>query len=335
MLKPLFLVKIFNFEYWPWWLVYFPLYPYAVYLAIKTRSVSFFTVVNPAIDSEGFYGEKKGDILSKIPFEYLPKNTFINQNTSFHQAENQLKQQQIEYPFIAKPNIGHRGNGVEKIENAEQLKLYHSTQTEDYLIQEFIDFDVELGVFYSRLPGQKLGVVSSVTQKEFLSVTGDGISTIEQLILKSTRARFQLETLKSKLGNGIIQILKKDEKRVLETIGNHCRGTKFLNVNHLKNEQLNLVFDKILADFEGFNYGRFDMKVKSITDLYQGKNIRVMELNGISSDPAHIFDPNYSFFTALKDIAWHWSRLADISIINIKNGYKPLSIKKLYKLYKN
>jgi phosphomannomutase len=65
----------------------------------------------------------------------------------------------------------------------------------------------------------------------------------------------------------MMDVLSLGENRLLEPIGNHCRGTKFVNANHLINNQLDEVFSKISEGFEGFYYGRFDMKVESIDDL--------------------------------------------------------------------
>ena len=118
------------------------------------------------------------------------------------------------------------------------------------------------------------------------------------------------------------QILGKGEKKLLEPIGNHCRGTVFLNEKNIDKEKLAIVCDEILKDFEGFNYGRFDMKVSSVSELYAGKGIQVLELNGVNADAAHIFDPNYSLFQAYSDVMWHWNRLSEISLANIKNGEK-------------
>ncbi|MCU0325473.1 MAG: hypothetical protein MUF45_09510 [Spirosomaceae bacterium] len=321
---PLSIIKIFNYEYWPWWVFYLPMAPYWLYLSLKTRSLTFFTAVNPGIEAGGFYGEKKMEILKNINPKYLPKTTFIHQNQEYEKAISLLNTSQIMLPFIAKPNIGERGTNVAKIESWEQFKAYHAATQEDYIVQEFITYPLEFGVLFSRLPNQQQGKVSSLTMKEFLTVVGDGKSTIRELIENSTRARFQLEVLESKLGEGMNEILPKDEKRLLEPIGNHCRGTKFINANHLINSKLDDIFSRIAENFDGFYYGRFDMKVASIEDLYRGENIRIMELNGVSSDPGHIYDPDYRLWNAYRDLRWHWKRSAEISIQNRKRGFLPL-----------
>ena len=231
--------------------------------------------------------------------------------------------------------MGERGTSVAKIHSETELReCITKLATADYLIQEFITYSIELGVLFSRLPNETVGKVSSLTLKEFLSVMGDGKSTIEELVLQNTRARFQLESLQKRLGKGMQEVLPLGENRLLEPIGNHCRGTKFVNANHLINNQLHDVFTEVAKGFDGFFYGRFDMKVSSIEDLYEGKNIRVMELNGVSSDPGHIYDPRYYLWQAYRDLMWHWKRAANISIVNQRNGVKPLPFSELWAIVK-
>ncbi len=334
MRLPLFLVKIFNYEYWSWWVFYLPMTPYWLFQAIRARSLTYFTAVNPGIEAGGFYGEHKSEILKYIPAEYLPVTIYVSPGLNFEELLSVLKSRNLHYPLIAKPNVGERGTSVEKILSETQLKAYHETIAAEYLIQEFVDYPIELGVLFSRMPGEKSGRVSSLTLKEFLTVTGDGKSTIETLVLNNTRARFQLNALRHRLGIGMNEVLPEGEKRVLEPIGNHCRGTKFVNANHLINERLHGVFSAIADSFDGFYYGRFDMKVTSIEDLYAGKNIRIMELNGVSSDPGHIYDPRYYLWQAYRDLAWHWNRVAEISMANQKKGISPLPLRKMIELIK-
>ncbi|MBP6410464.1 MAG: carboxypeptidase-like regulatory domain-containing protein [Pseudarcicella sp.] len=125
-----------------------------------------------------------------------------------------------------------------------------------------------------------------------------------------------------------------NETLTLEPIGNHCRGTAFLDNNFLINQQLNQVFDKIASTVRGFHYGRFDLKVKSIDDLYEGKNIKILELNGVWSEPAHIYDPNFKLWKAYKDLFWHWNTMSKISLLQSQKGIKTIPTKVLLKKVK-
>jgi hypothetical protein len=323
MKKPLWFIKIFNYEYWTWWVFYLPMLPYWLYQALRTRSFAFFSSANPFIEMGGFFGESKINILDHIPTEYKPQTLFFKSETPRTTLLNAITEAGLTFPLILKPNVGERGFEVERISNQTELEQYLHQNTTDLIVQEYVDYGIELGVLYNRLPGSPRGRVTSVTLKEFLSVTGDGHHTIAQLMEQNTRARFQLAAMHKRLGSGMQAVLPAGTVRLLEPIGNHCRGTKFLNANHLINEQLHAVFDRIAAHMPDFHYGRFDMRVRSYPDLYEGRYIRIMELNGASSEPGHIYDPHFGLWRAYRDLAQHWKILADICIEQRKRGVQP------------
>jgi RimK-like ATP-grasp domain len=328
--RPLWLIKLLNYEYWPWWAIYLPVLPYMLYQAWRNRSITYFTAVNPFIEMSGFFGESKTKMLDHVPDEYKPKTLFFEKN-DIEKIVQSLEKQGIGFPLIAKPDIGERGTNVAKISNETELNLYLNQNPTAIIIQEYIDFEIELGLFYYRLPSQPKGQITSMTLKEFLTVTGDGHSTIEALMQQSDRARFQIAATRSRLGDGAMQeVLPKNQKRLLEPIGNHCRGTRFIDVNHKITPQLNAVFDKIATQIDGFNYGRFDLKVKTWEDLYAGQNIKIVELNGVAAEPAHIYDSDHKLLIAYQQVAKHWRIMADIALEQQQRGIRPVSFAKTW-----
>ncbi len=313
-----------NFEYWNMWTFYLPLLPYFLYLGFKTRSIAFISAVNRFKGKEDFIGEDKFAMIDDLPKEYIPINILVESKTDFDKVKAILVENGLKFPMIAKPNSGERGFGVLKIENELQLENYFENSKFDVILQELITFEIELGVFFIKYEVNKTGKVTSVTLKEFLNVTGDGESTIETLMQQSDRARFQIEKFRNSKADLLKVVLPKGEKMILEPIGNHNKGTKFLNANYLINSQLDLVFDKISSKIEGFQYGRYDLKVASYDDLYAGKNIKIMEINGGFAEVTHIYNPNESIFKAYKDVMWHWNEGAKIAIQNQKKGIKSI-----------
>lgn len=331
MRLPLFVIKYIYYEYWPWWLFYVPMLPLWFYLSLRNLSFAYFSVTNPGIYLGGFFGESKKDIMALIDKAYMAQSVYIENDIDFEIVKSKILN--FTYPLIAKPDVGERGNDVEKIIDVTQLQRYHKKINAPYIIQEFITFDIELGILYSRMPNEEKGEVSSVTFKKFMCVSGDGVNTVQQLMEKSTRARFQIKRLLGEQNNLMHSIPLKGQNLLLEPIGNHCRGTEFVNYNHIINDDLHRVFDNICKPIQGFYYGRFDLKVKSIEDLYKGENIKIMELNGASSEPGHIYDKRFNLFNAYKDLSQHWIRLSNISRCNIRNGYKPVSFAIIVKTY--
>lgn len=291
-----------HHEYWPWWTLVAPVWPLWIANAFRLGKATWFTAVNPGIEDGGFLGESKFRIFEIIPKQYLPKTQFISTQVVLDSA----LVSQWSYPLIAKPDIGGRGRKIKIIHSFDELRTYHEEVGEDYLIQEIIESPLELGVFYARLPSQTKGQILSIASKAFLSVTGNGTSSIKELMRLDKRASDQI----TRLGNTINldRIPKFKEEVLLEPIGNHCKGTQFINENHRINAQMIASMDVLAHQMNGFYYGRFDIRVPSWEDLERGKNISILELNGLTSDPAHIFDSNYRlrdvFRTHFSHIGW-------------------------------
>lgn len=330
----LFWVKVFFYEYWPFWLFFLPLVPYWIYLAIRARSMTYFTAANPGIPHSGVFGESKSEILQKIDSRYLPKSSYFKSGSDWLHVSSTLTQTGIDFPFIIKPDVGERGSQVEKINNAEELRKYFERNTGSFIVQEYIHYPLELGVLYYRLPGSNKSGITSVVLKEFLSVTGDGKSTLLQLIMKNERAHLQLASLREKLKGELDYVLAPGEQKWLQPIGNHCKGTKFLSGQHLINAQLVKVFDEVVASINGFNFGRFDLRVSSIEDLMKGENIKVMELNGVTSEPGHIYDPKLNLLRAYLDTASNMKMMFRVSQQSRKLGADVTPISEMIQLIK-
>ncbi|MDX2304458.1 MAG: hypothetical protein NW226_16750 [Microscillaceae bacterium] len=314
------LTKIYKWEFWPFWFFYIPVYFYWLYLSLRAKSFFFFSAANPLMELGGFSNYSKYNVLKNIPPQYIPKTILISTYQEKRNIEAILAENQLSFPLIAKPDRGERGKGVTKVKNLEELKTYLFEAGKEVILQEFIEYPLEFGVMYYRLPNEKRGQVSSIVQKEFLSVVGDGNSTVQELVIKNQRSHLFLKHLQEKYPEVLHTVPAKDEKLILEPIGNHSRGTIFLNATHLVNEELIDVFDQISQQIKGFYFGRYDLKVKSLEDLYTGENIKIMELNGANSEPAHIYDPHMPILQAYRFLFSHWSNLYQISVKNHQNG---------------
>ncbi len=238
----------------------------------------------------------------------------------------------ISFPFILKPDAGERGWQVEKVGNEAELKDYLSRASYPLLLQEFIDLPAELGVLYFRYPGEEKGIINSVVMKKLLSVRGDGRSTLLRLIKRSYRARRQLKELQKKYFSQINDVIEDGKEMELVPVGNHCRGTMFLNGNYLINEKLVDVFDRLAKQQPEFYFGRFDIRVRSIGDLYEGRNIKILELNGANAEPNHIYDPDMPILHAYRDLFRHWKMLFRISVMNHKRGYPYVRLAEAIKI---
>lgn len=270
------------------------------------------------------FGESKYDVLKKVPVQYVPKTVFVARAANKCDVIKLMGERGLRFPVIFKPDLGERGFMVQRIYNESEIDLYLLKMKYPFLIQELVDLPLEFGVFYGRLPNHSHGKVTSVVMKEMLSVTGDGISTLQQLILNKERAKLQWEKLKEIHAARLHEVIRKEETIELVSIGNHCLGTKFLDGSHLINERLSKTFDEISQQIEGFYFGRFDLRCATLEDLYNG-NISVLELNGCGAEPAHIYQPGFSLFKAMGVLLNHWRHIFIIARENARRGtaYTP------------
>lgn len=319
--KPLF-IKLFHWEYWSFNVLYAPVYFYWLYLGCKARSAFFFNTSNPTIKNGGFLMESKKEIYDMMPTQYFPTTLFFKGGTMGRELLDGLAKATIAFPMIAKPDIGMRGLCVEKINTEAALLKYAAANKVDFLVQEFIPFENEVGIFYYRYPNETKGHISGIVGKEFLTVTGDGISTIEQLLHTDKRFILQLATLQKTHADMLCKILASGEKYLVVPYGNHSRGAMFLDFSHLADEKLTDTIDTICKEIPGFYFGRMDIRYNTWEELRNGENFSIIELNGAGSEPTHMYDPKHSVFHAWKEIVRHLAILFEIS----KQNHRTMKI---------
>ena len=330
----LYIHKLTHWEYWPFDVVYIPMYFVWFYYSAKARSFFFFNAANPRIKNAGFLMESKKEIYDIIPDQFIPQTLFFKAGTPAAAIIESVAASGISFPCIAKPDIGCKGRGVEKIHTAESLAAYAGKLKMDFLIQEYIAYPEEVGVFYCRIPGEQHGFITGIVAKEFLIVKGDGSSTLTQLIEKDPRHHFQLAALQKIYGAALDTVLEKGVLKNLVPFGNHARGAKFIDVSHWADEAFTKSFDEVCRQIPEFYYGRLDVMYSNLEDLKAGKNFSIIELNGAGSEPTHIYDPGHSLFFAWKEIARHFKLLCTISVLNHKMGHRYLTVKEGMHMFK-
>ena len=330
----LFFHKLFRWEYWPFGIVYIPVYFLWTYYSIRARSLFFFNACNPTIKNGGFMMESKMKIYELIPQHYYPKTALITNQTSFETVCTTVEDQAFSFPFIVKPDIGLRGSAVQKVESLAMLKTYVEKADFDYLLQELIPYQNEIGIFYVRFPNEKTGRITGIVAKEFMVIEGDGIHSIEELILENPRYAFQLRSLQKEYGSKLQEIPTFGSKINLVPIGNHARGAKFIDKTSWATPALNNLLNEICLQIDGVYFGRIDLMYHSIEDLEKGQNYAIVELNGAASEPTHIYDPSHSLFFAWKELFRHITYMYQISIMNHQKGFLYLSYKTGMQEYK-
>lgn len=314
------------------WVVYMPVSLYYVYLSLRARSFFFFSASNPSIENGGMFFESKWLIFKQIPIDLFPATIFVSPADSIDLIYSNMVNANISFPIIAKPDRGERGWLVKKIYNISELKQYKEALHITFLIQSYVDYPVELSVFYYRHPSRNKGIITSLTLKKLLTITGDGSSTIKGLIFRNDRAFLQYKHLKQFSKLDFEMILEKDKILEIVPYGNHALGAMFLDYNHLITAELVEVFDNISKRIQGFCYGRYDLRCSSLDQLIQGKDFSILELNGAGAEPAHIYDPNFSFWKAQSVLAAHYRMMYEAAIANHHKGVEFMSYQQFKKV---
>jgi hypothetical protein len=313
-------VRWTTWEYLPMWLSNLPVAGFYLWFAVKARHPLFFSAANPVIPLGGAMGESKHDILKRLPGHVLPKMVLVTPEMSPEEIVEAMRQNGLDFPVIAKPDVGERGFLVKKIRSEAELKTHLTRYPVPFILQELIVLPMEASVLYIMFPGQKSRFeVTSICIKEFLQVTGDGKSSLRELILKNARAAFQLERLEQEYAEKMEEVLQNGQILPLGAIGNHCLGTKFLNGNYHIDAPLVQAFEGICRQIDGIHYGRFDLRCEDMDALKSG-NIKVMELNGVLGEPAHVYDPSVGAWRAYRDFWRHWRLIFEVSQANRKRG---------------
>lgn len=308
-------IKLLNWEYWPWQIVYIPVFVYWLYFSIRSGSLLYFCGVNPSFRNGGMLGDSKFDILKRVPENYRPGTAYAEYPSSPEDLMLLIDQVGFDFPVIVKPDVGERGFMVEKAYSMHEIVDYSNRLGHSFMIQEYIDLPIEAGIFYYRLPDQDKGHISSVVIKQMLRVTGDGQHSLGELIKQNDRAFLHSDTLYCNYTSQWNTVLSEGEVLELVPIGNHCRGTTFLNGNHLINPEIEKSIDLLASHIDGFYYGRFDIRAKDFGALENGC-FKVLELNGANAEPAHIYHPGASFLAGQRALMHHWKIMFRISRLN-------------------
>ena len=329
--------RIWFWEFWPLGIFYLPIIVYIVFLAFRFRSLTLFTAGNPGIKAGGFVGESKFDILTQFDDfgGLVARSAIIKRSLTLVEKNNCTKEfmnvHALDFPIVLKPDAGQRGEDVKVVNNEEEVLSYLERIEGDVVIQEYVSGE-EFGVFYYRYPNEEKGRIFAITEKKFPFITGDGKSTLEHLILRDSRAVCMTQAYFEKQLKNLSNVPAMGEAIQLTHIGSHCRGAIFYDGYRLKTSQLEKVIDRLSHRFDGFYFGRYDIKVKSVEDFRRGQGFKVLELNGVTAEATNIYDPRYNVFQAYRILFEQWRILFTIANQNKLRGARVTSLKELVQI---
>jgi hypothetical protein len=271
----------------------------------------------------GFAGESKSEILTHLrrvpgavaPFTLVPRGSTANVD---------------EFPAVLKPDVGERGSGVAIVWNQGEVERYLETATSDTILQRYVP-GCEFGIYFVRYPDDARGRVLSITEKRFPSVTGDGRRSLRELILGDIRAVCMAAAYFRVAKRSLDSIPDEGETIPLVEIGSHCRGTVFLDGSGWITPELNARIDWVSQAHPGFYLGRYDVRAASPRSLQRGE-FQIIELNGVSAEATHIYDPAIPLWHKYQVMARHWRMAFEIGAINRARGAHSLSLRQVLRI---
>lgn len=307
--------RLVRFEYWPSWALYAPIVLYTAWLALRHKSLRVVLAANPGMPLGGLVGESKGAILHALePSGRVPPTVTLPAAADAAERRERARLFRLRHglglPLVLKPDVGQRGQGVVVVRTEEELEAALAAPAGELLLQAHVP-GLEFGLFYVRHPDWARGRLVSLTAKHLPSVLGDGHASVEELLFADPRQRGMLPFFLHSLGARLAHVPAEGERFPIGDLGTHCRGAVFLDAAHLWSEELELALDRTSRTFEGFHLGRYDVRAPSAEALMRGE-FTVLELNGLTSEPTHIYDPRHSVWHAWRTLARQWKLAFEI-----------------------
>lgn len=229
--------------------------------------------------------------------------------------------------IILKPDDGVQGRAIQIIEGEDAfLKAWKTLKGGDgfWLLQEFIE-GFEVSLFYVRDHPETSGRLISMTRKQGFTVMGDGHRTIAELIAMKDADQATKKRVSRFNQYRLDRIPGCDEEIQLIYIANHHLGATFHDISEYLNEKIEKAVVHELDQITGYQFGRLDVRAPSFEHLIRGKDIKILEVNSLYSEPIHAYDPKYSLFDAIKIFLSYWNLAFKIGLANKRAGKPQIS----------
>lgn len=321
-------------------LYYTPLFFQWIWLGIKYRSLTLPTAANPCIEAGGLLGESKIACLSLVSGEarrWVAAAAAIECGSpggvaeDLRRAEAAIARHGLRFPLIAKPDIGWRGLGVRRVGSLAELGVYLEgfPAGNKLILQEYVPYAGEAGVFYVRRPGQTRGEIFSMTFRYYPFVVGDGKSSLRDLILGNPRTLWKADLHLQANHDRLDEVPAAGEGVRLAVVGSNRVGGLYVDACSYVTPELTARIDEICRQIPEFHFGRFDVRFQDIESFQRGENFSIIEVNGAGAEAIHIWDPRFPILSGYKVLFEQQSLMFAVADANRRRGFKPMTVREL------
>jgi hypothetical protein len=318
-----------QWEFWPPWFFYIPVVVWYLLLALRHRSLTLPSCANPGMFTGGIIGESKMATLLDLQHtspEWVAGSFLVEPGTPEARSmalEAGMAEQRLGFPLVLKPDVGQRGSGFRIAKNMAQAMAYLVENAEPIVAQEHLAGPEEAGIFYCRVPGEEHGRIFAITVKIFPVLVGDGVRTVEQLVLADPRARLMAGIYLRRLDGQCTRVPAPGEMVRMVEAGNHAQGCIFREGAEWITPALTESIDTISRRLDGFFIGRYDVRFAAYADLARGTGFKILELNGASSEATNAYDPSHSLGRAYRILLEQWRLVFAVGSANRRRGHRP------------
>jgi len=327
--------RLAQWEYWPTWLVYPPVVLTLCGEALRTRTLLPFTACNPGIPLGGLALESKGDILDQMPQQAgLPVTVApyarLRQSQSLDERVAVVARWLQDGAVVLKPDQGERGQGVAVVRSIAHARLWLAQCPFDALVQRYVG-GVEFGVVWRRLPDGG-SEIRSIARKVPPTLCGDGQRSLRDLILADERAAPMASVHFARHAARLDAVPEAGAVVVLGELGTHCRGATFYDARSLRTPALEQAIARFLSESPGLDFGRFDLRVPDDESMRRGQGISILEFNGVTGEPAHMYQPGYPWWRGVRDLCAHWRAACANGMANRARGHRAARLREVMRM---
>lgn len=333
------LERVGAFERVPKWLNLVPMVTQWLWLGIRHGSVTLPSSANPQITAGGLVGDTKSEYFNCMGT--LARSRVANfvliepqGSTSLLAALALMREARLDFPIVAKPDLGWCGFGVRRIDDAGALDQYLSCYPRNaaLMLQKYLPEPGEAGLFYMRQPDQQSGKLLGILLRHYPQVVGDGASTIAQLVERDVRLQRTTGSAEHECSYDPAQVPAEGEIVRLSLIASTRVGGRYEDGTEYATPELTAAVDAIARDMPQFHVGRFDVRYLSLEHLRRGE-FTIMEVNGAGSEAVHAWDPKYSIRDVYRIVFAKQRLLFALAAANRSRGHKPIGMLALARHY--